>query len=194
MFRAKWQKLGWLFSTPVRTKVDCAVCRQRCRRQKISIIGGLYKVDGFLQEKIVYEFLGCYFYGCPKCMCPTAKSISVGMQMDDLSTSTMNRLGKASKLIFFRHSTVAEKTHKVQRPPLYSYINKNGTYPVGHTVITQNLIMGLMYCKILPQQEFYNPVLPQRIRQEGAMAEKLVFTLCLHLCRSLFCSEQKRAR
>ena len=56
-------------------------------------MGGLYKVDGFLEkEKVVYKFLGCYFHGCPKCMHPTAKSIGAGMQMGDLYTSTMNRL------------------------------------------------------------------------------------------------------
>lgn len=43
-------------------------------------MGGLYKVDGFLEkEKIVYEFLGCYFYGCLKCMCFIVKFIGVGM-------------------------------------------------------------------------------------------------------------------
>lgn len=61
--------------------------------KKICIMGGLYKVDSFLEmEKIVYEFLGCYFHGCPKCTRPTAKSIGAGMQMGDLYTSTMNRL------------------------------------------------------------------------------------------------------
>lgn len=33
--------------------------------KKIYILGGFYKVDGFLEEEnMVYEFFGCYFYGC----------------------------------------------------------------------------------------------------------------------------------
>ena len=35
-----------------------------------------------------------------------------------------------------------------------------------------------MHCKILPPRDLYHPVLPQRVKQEGAVAEKLVFTLC----------------
>lgn len=61
--------------------------------KKIYILGGLYKVDGFLREEnTVYEFFGCYFHGCPRCTNATAKSIEAGMQMGDLYTMTMNRV------------------------------------------------------------------------------------------------------
>ena len=61
--------------------------------KKIYILGGLYKVDGFLEEEnTVYEFFGCYFHGCPRCTNATAKSIGAGMQMGDLYTMTMNRV------------------------------------------------------------------------------------------------------
>ena len=61
--------------------------------KKICILGGLYKVDGFLEEeKTVYEFFGCFFHGCVRCTSPTAKSIGAGLQMGDLFTMTMNRV------------------------------------------------------------------------------------------------------
>ena len=61
--------------------------------KKIYILGGLYKVEGFLEEEnTVYEFFSCYFHGCPQSTNTTAKSIGAGMQMGDLYTMTRNRV------------------------------------------------------------------------------------------------------
>ena len=64
---------------------------------------------------------------------------------------------------------------------LYPYVNKNGTYPIGHpeifvgTEIDQNRLAdyyGLMFCRILPPHRIYHPVLPMRIDN------KLMFVTC----------------
>ena len=65
----------------------------------------------------------------------------------------------------------------------YIYINKQGTYPA---VIMRNRdslknprlrYYGLMHCKILLPGDLYHRVLPQRVKQDGNVIEKSVFTL-----------------
>ena len=86
--------------------------------KKISILMGLYKVDGYLaEENAVYEFLGCYFHGCPRCTNASSNSIGAGMEMGDLYTMTMNRLAVLRAAGFKLHTIweCAWKTPK-QKP------------------------------------------------------------------------------
>ena len=62
---------------------------------------------------------------------------------------------------------------------LYSWVNKNGKYPVDHPeIISQpnttdiREFFGLAKCTVLPPEKLYHPVLP--LRQNG----KLTFPLC----------------
>ena len=62
---------------------------------------------------------------------------------------------------------------------LYTWVNKNGKYPVGHPeIISQpntadiSEFFGLAKCTVLPPEKLYHPVLP--LRQNG----KLTFPLC----------------
>lgn len=72
----------------------------------------------------------------------------------------------------------AEKIKYVDFTSLYPYINKYGTYPIGHpTIITQDFddiqnYFGLINCVILPPRGLYHPVLP--FKGNG----KLLFCLC----------------
>ena len=60
---------------------------------------------------------------------------------------------------------------------LYPYIQKYGSFPIGHPVIvTENFktvtsYFGLIYCRVLSPQHLYFPILPTR---DG----KLIFALC----------------
>ena len=79
---------------------------------------------------------------------------------------------------------------------LYPYIQKYGTFPLGHPkIITENFdkiesYFGLIYCKILPPKNLYIPVLPYK------QAKKLMFPLCAMCCENnvLNCdhSDEKR--
>ena len=89
MFRARWRKLGWLFWTPVTTKVVYSKQAKTLSKRRFALWVVCTK---YTEKKIVHEILGCCFHNCLKCTCPTAKSIGAGMQMGDLYTSTMNRL------------------------------------------------------------------------------------------------------
>lgn len=77
---------------------------------------------------------------------------------------------------------------------LYPWVNKNGVYPTGHpeiicsgqlkldmeTLPIEDRYFGLVYCRVLPPQSLFHPVLPHRIKvgpQESA-SYKLFFTLC----------------
>ena len=65
---------------------------------------------------------------------------------------------------------------------LYPYVNKEGTYPVGHPEILRGhpsefdysdcAYYGLVKCSVLPPRGLFHPVLPARIN------EKLMFALC----------------
>ena len=65
---------------------------------------------------------------------------------------------------------------------LYPYIQKYGEFPLGHPqIITENFnsienYFGIVYCKILPPQNLYIPVLPYK--KNG----KLMFPLCAACC------------
>ena len=82
-----------------------------------------------------------------------------------------------------------EEIRYVDITSLYPWVNKNGTYPVGHpTIITQPLdqriqsYFGLALVDVLPPSSLFHPVLP--VRQGG----KLTFPLC----RS--CVEKEQAK
>lgn len=61
---------------------------------------------------------------------------------------------------------------------LYPYVQKYGVFPIDHpTIITENFkdineYFGLIYCRVLPPQNLYIPVLPYHVNG------KLLFPLC----------------
>ena len=65
-----------------------------------------------------------------------------------------------------------EKIGYVDFTSLYPYIQKYGTLPLGHPkVITENFdnlenYFGVIFCKILPPQHLYIPVLPYKINNK----------------------------
>ena len=67
---------------------------------------------------------------------------------------------------------------------LYPFVNKRSKYPYGHPKIIKNIqnsdidqYEGLIFCRILPPQDLYFPVLGIRIE------DKLVFPLCYECAR-----------
>jgi len=75
-----------------------------------------------------------------------------------------------------------QKIRYVDVCSLYPYVNKYGTYPIGHPrVITENFkrisksrkpYEGLVFCNVLPPRRLLHPVLPFR------SCGKLTFPLC----------------
>jgi hypothetical protein len=69
---------------------------------------------------------------------------------------------------------------------LYPYIQKYGVFPLGHPkIITENFksldnYFGLVYCRVLPPQKLYLPVLPYKSNN------KLMFPLCA-TCADTLC-------
>jgi hypothetical protein len=68
---------------------------------------------------------------------------------------------------------------------LYPYVQKYGQFPIGHpTIITENFksldnYFGLVYCRILPPQNLYIPLLPYHTNN------KLMFPLCATCANTL---------
>ncbi|XP_055336572.1 uncharacterized protein LOC129587021 [Paramacrobiotus metropolitanus] len=53
---------------------------------------GPYYVDGYSQDiNMVYEFYGCRFHGCPKCVAPTTMHPFRNLPMSDIYKETMDR-------------------------------------------------------------------------------------------------------
>ena len=69
---------------------------------------------------------------------------------------------------------------------LYPWVNKYGTYPLGHHDLyvgdeIPDTVQGLLKCKVLPPTHLFHPVLP--VRMNG----KLLFPLCRT------CAEEQQA-
>ena len=82
--------LKWLSWIEVEEKIDIRHARKGGEK-KI----GNYLVDGFCEEtNTVYEMLGCYWHGCPKCYDQYTCNSTSGIIMKDLLSNTMDRTRK----------------------------------------------------------------------------------------------------
>ncbi len=90
--------------------------------------------------------------------------------------------GRTEALRMYWKAKPGEKMRLVDVCSLYPDICKNGEFPLGHPTpmvgplqpisATQHPYRGMIYCRVLPPQNLYIPLLPYR--SEG----KLTFPLC----------------
>ena len=86
--------------------------------------------------------------------------------------------GRTNAFVLYYKVKLNERIKYVDFCSLYPYIQKYGKFPIGHPeVITENFkpienYFGLIYCKILPPNNLFIPLLPSKINN------KLVFALC----------------
>ena len=89
--------------------------------------------------------------------------------------------GRTNASCLYAMCRLGEKIKYVDFTSLYPYINKYGTYPVGHPhIITdpsldaliQGEYFGMAKCRVVPPRGLFHPVLPVRL------CGKLMFPLC----------------
>ena len=85
----------------------------------------------------------------------------------------------AVKLLHKIDENMNEKIHYMDVTSLYPFVVKSKKFPVGHPIrITKNFktnisdYEGFIFCKVLPPNDLYFPILPVRIKN------KLIFPLC----------------
>ena len=197
---------------------------------------GKYKVDGYCKEKkIIFEYNGCYFHGCPECYHSDTKNrkrdgqlmvelyhatlakkkyieailpdftyvsmwehewaaIKQTLSPEDFEATPIVNLdpreafygGRTNATCLFYECGEGERIKYVDFTSLYPFVNKYGSYPIGHpVVITENFAddisdyYGLIKCKVLPPQNLLHPVLPLKVNG------KLTFPLCCACVESM---------
>ena len=86
--------------------------------------------------------------------------------------------GRTNAICLNYEAKEREKIKYIDVCSLYPWVNKYGSYPVGHPeIITENFkpwhtYDGFIYCRVLPPRGLYHPVLPYRSKN------KLLFPLC----------------
>lgn len=86
--------------------------------------------------------------------------------------------GRTNSMTLLYNIKESEQIRYVDVCSLYPWVNKYGTYPVGHPVVVRenfedvSTYEGIIKCKVLPPEGLFHPVLPYRV---GA---KLMFPLC----------------
>ena len=106
--------------------------------------------------------------------------------------------GRTEAVSTYFRARESEEGHYMDFTSLYSWVNKYGTYPIGHPyIITDNFssnindYYGFIKCKILPPRGLFHPVLPYRHEK------KLLFPLCRFCvendCLNCKCPDEQRS-
>ncbi|XP_018568949.1 uncharacterized protein LOC108909186 [Anoplophora glabripennis] len=131
---------------------------------KETVLEGV-KVDGYCNEtNQIFEFYGCYYHGCAHCFKYNRNNPTYEDPSDTLERRFESTAAKTERLKNLGYDIIEIWECNFRHPKIY----------LGEECNALDLkeIDGLIKCKILPPQDLYHPVLPQKINN------KLMFVLC----------------